>query len=297
MEVFNVMRVAAFAIFLLDLIAGSAFKLNYNCKLIWWLDFVSAISMVPLENFSAGADGNYLYALKAFKVARATRLLKMVIPSLSPLLYMSPPLIRALPQLHLMFQPQLVMQLRVVRLAKVVRLLRLINLSKKKVNAEESIFRIGDEMEHNKGDQVNADHLTEQLTTVITVKVRRTSTYNHRSTCSANAQTSRITCLKIKNMHIHDTFSQVLLVILMLMFGLPSIGLFLGNSCYNLEKTNQVVIDGMEQLNIMFSNTRFYDNSTHCDKDSLCRSGVEKFHQVLTPYLELYVSNITIAGA
>ena len=49
-------------------------------------------------------------------------------------------------------------------------MLRLINLSKKKVN--KTTFRIGDEEETNIGDQVNADHLKEQLTTVTTVKVR-----------------------------------------------------------------------------------------------------------------------------
>ena len=76
------MRVAFFVIFLLDLVAGSIFKFNYNFKLVWWLDFVSAISMLPIENFNFDSgDGfslNYLAALKAFKVARATRLLKMV---------------------------------------------------------------------------------------------------------------------------------------------------------------------------------------------------------------------------
>ena len=74
------MRVAFFVIFLLDLVAGSIFKFNYNFKLVWWLDFVSAISMLPMENFNfdGGFSLNYLVALKAFKVARATRLLKMV---------------------------------------------------------------------------------------------------------------------------------------------------------------------------------------------------------------------------
>ena len=75
------MRVAFFVIFLLDLVAGSMFKFNYNFKLVWWLDFVSAISMLPMENFNFDGGGfslNYLVALKAFKVARATRLLKMV---------------------------------------------------------------------------------------------------------------------------------------------------------------------------------------------------------------------------
>ena len=76
------MRIFTFIIFLLDLIVGSIFKINYNFKLVWWLDFVSAISMLPLEHFNIGAeDGlslNYLVAFKAFKAARATRLLKMV---------------------------------------------------------------------------------------------------------------------------------------------------------------------------------------------------------------------------
>ena len=81
-HVFGAFRVAFFVMFLLDLVAGSIFKLNYNFKLIWWLDFISALSMLPFENlnFDSG-DGvslNYLVALKAFKVARATRLLKMV---------------------------------------------------------------------------------------------------------------------------------------------------------------------------------------------------------------------------
>ena len=74
------MRVAFFVIFLLDLVVGSIFKFNYNFKLVWWLDFVSALSMLPVENlnFDGGFSLNYLVALKAFKVARATRLLKMV---------------------------------------------------------------------------------------------------------------------------------------------------------------------------------------------------------------------------
>ena len=73
LEIFSFMRVSTFVLFLLDLILGSWFKLNYNCKLIWWLDFVAALSMLPVENF--GLTLNYL---EAFKVTRATRLLKMV---------------------------------------------------------------------------------------------------------------------------------------------------------------------------------------------------------------------------
>lgn len=99
------------------------------------------------------------------------------------------------------------------------------------------------------------------------------------------------------NINIYDACSQVLLVILMMMFGLPIIGLFLGDSCYNLEKANKLVIESMEQLNIMFTNTQFYDNSTQCFKDPFCRAGIKKFQQVLTPYLGLYISNISLAGA
>ena len=76
------MRIFACVVFFLDLIFSSIVKLNYNLTLIWWLDFVSAMSMIPVENikFEAGSDvdTNYLVTLKAFKLARATRLLKMV---------------------------------------------------------------------------------------------------------------------------------------------------------------------------------------------------------------------------
>lgn len=90
---------------------------------------------------------------------------------------------------------------------------------------------------------------------------------------------------------------QVLVMILLLLFGLPVIAMLLGDSCYNLEKTNALVIGGMEQLHIMFSNTRFHDNSTQCQMDSFCKSGVDAFYRVLAQYLDRYVSNITLAGA
>ena len=151
------MSISIFAIFLLDLVLGSVFKLNYNFKLIWWLDFVAALSMLPVEKF--GLSVNYLEALK---VTRATRLLKLVRVSL--VLSLQPTPLYS----NIMFRTHC-LQLRAVRLAKIVRLLRLINLSKKKVN--KTTFRIGDEEETNIGDQLNADHLREQLTTVTTVKV------------------------------------------------------------------------------------------------------------------------------
>ena len=150
------MSISTFAIFLLDLVLGSVFKLNYIFKLIWWLDFVAALSMLPVEKF--GLSVNYLEALK---VARATKLVRASLAlSLRPTPLYS----------NIMFRTHC-LQLRAVRLAKIVRLLRLINLSKKKVN--KTTFRIGDEEETNIGDQVNADHLREQLTTVTTVKVGR----------------------------------------------------------------------------------------------------------------------------
>ena len=77
LEIFSVMSISIFVIFLLDLVLGSVFKLNYNFKLIWWLDFVAALSMLPVEKF--GLSVNYLEALK---VTRATRLLKLVRASL-----------------------------------------------------------------------------------------------------------------------------------------------------------------------------------------------------------------------
>ena len=82
-HVFSFMRIFACAIFFLDLIFGSIIKPDYNLTLTWWLDFISAVSMIPFENidFDMGTndvDTNYLVTLKTFKLARATRLLKMV---------------------------------------------------------------------------------------------------------------------------------------------------------------------------------------------------------------------------
>ena len=81
-HVFSFMRISACVIFFVDLIFGSICKINYRWTLTWWLDFLSALSMIPVENikFEAGSDvdTNYLVTLKAFKLARATRLLKMV---------------------------------------------------------------------------------------------------------------------------------------------------------------------------------------------------------------------------
>ena len=74
-NVFSFMRISACVIFFLDLIFGSLVKPNNNFTLTWWLDLLSALSMIPVENI---VDTNYLVALKSFKLARATRLLKMV---------------------------------------------------------------------------------------------------------------------------------------------------------------------------------------------------------------------------
>ena len=81
-HIFSFMRIFACVLFFVDLIFGSICKIDYKWTLTWWLDFLSALSMIPVENikFEAGSDvdTNYLVTLKAFKLARATRLLKMV---------------------------------------------------------------------------------------------------------------------------------------------------------------------------------------------------------------------------
>ena len=86
-------------------------------------------------------------------------------------------------------------------------------------------------------------------------------------------------------------------MILMLMFGLPIIAMAVGDSCYNLEKINTLITNGMEQLHIMFSNTQFYDSHKSCEMDPFCKRSIAKFRQVTNPYLRDYVSNITLAGA
>ena len=86
-------------------------------------------------------------------------------------------------------------------------------------------------------------------------------------------------------------------MILMLMFGVPIIAMAVGDSCYNLEKTNSLVINALEQLHIIFSNTQFYDNQKSCEMDPFCKRSIDLFRQVTKPYLGLYVSNITLAGA
>ena len=81
-HLFSFMRIFACILFFADLIFGTLCKIDYKWTLTWWLDFLSALSMIPVENikFEAGSDvdTNYLVTLKAFKLARATRLLKMV---------------------------------------------------------------------------------------------------------------------------------------------------------------------------------------------------------------------------
>lgn len=220
--IFSALRISGCILFFVDLILGSIFKLNYNCKLVWWLDFISALSMIPLEDmkFENDSEPGSLVAGKALKT---TLLLKM---------------------------------LRVVRLVKVIRLLKVMNLGKIK---PDQTFVIGDDVEKNKGDQLNADHLQEQLTTMITMKV--------------------------------------VVMILLLMFGLPIETFMLGDSCYNHEKTQALVSDSMEQLHIMFTSTQFYENRTECDADPLCGASIGSFRNILDPYLDLYISNITLAGA
>ena len=85
-------------------------------------------------------------------------------------------------------------------------------------------------------------------------------------------------------------------MILLLMFGLPIIGLFWGDSCYNLEKVITQVTQGIERLHNVFSNTKFYENSTECEMEPFCHSSVMIFREVLKPLLYTYVSNFTLAG-
>ena len=95
-------------------------------------------------------------------------------------------------------------------------------------------------------------------------------------------------------MYIYVLLSQVLLMILMLMFGLPIFEMMLGNICANMEKAQALVTYGMDQLHIMFSSTQFYENKTQCDLDPFCKRNIERFNDVW--YMDNYVSNITIAG-
>ena len=56
-----------------------------------------------------------------------------------------------------------------MRLFKLVRLIRVVNLLRKKI--QKDTYFIGDEQEGNVDNHLNAEHLKEQLTSVITVKV------------------------------------------------------------------------------------------------------------------------------
>ena len=80
----------------------------------------------------------------------------------------------------------------------------------------------------------------------------------------------------------------------MLMFGLPISEFLLGATCANLEKIQALVTYGMDNLHIMFSNTQFYENKTHCYLDPLCKTSMGAFKDL--SYMAKYVSNITIAG-
>ena len=62
-------------------------------------------------------------------------------------------------------------QIRVLRLAKLSRVLRAINLGKKHQDTGEDEYVIGDENTKKDGKQMHADHLKEQLTIMLTLKV------------------------------------------------------------------------------------------------------------------------------
>ena len=80
----------------------------------------------------------------------------------------------------------------------------------------------------------------------------------------------------------------------MLMFGLPISEFLLGATCANQEKIQALVTYSMDNLHIMFSYTQFYENKAHCYLDPLCKNSMEVFKNL--PYMDNYVSNITIAG-
>ena len=61
--------------------------------------------------------------------------------------------------------------MRVLRLAKVARVLRAVTICKKYKVTDADTYVIGDEEAKNDGDELRADHLKEQLTTMLTIKV------------------------------------------------------------------------------------------------------------------------------
>ena len=89
----------------------------------------------------------------------------------------------------------------------------------------------------------------------------------------------------------------MIVTILLLMLSLPMVALLLGDACSNDQKTQVLVSDSMRQLHIMFKSTQFYDNQTACDDVPICKTTIDSFRAGLSPYLEDYITNISIAGA
>ena len=90
---------------------------------------------------------------------------------------------------------------------------------------------------------------------------------------------------------------QVIVTILLLMLALPLVALLLGDACSNDQKTQTLVSDSMRQLHIMFNSTQFYDNRSACNEAPICKTMVDGFRAGLVPYLDDYITNISLAGA
>ena len=165
----------------------------------------------------------------------------------------------------------------------------MVNLWRKKI--QKDTYFIGDEQEGNVDNHLNAEHLKEQLASMVTVKVGFPLSRQRKTFFVLFCKACR---LSSKYVYIYVLLSQVLLMILTLMFGLPLFEMMLGAVCANLEKTQAVVTYGMDQMHIMFSNTQFYENKAHCDLDPFCKTNIKRFNDVW--FMDKYISNITIAG-
>ena len=85
MRAFFVTKLVLCIIFIADLILGSVFSFQYMFGTRWWMDFVSALSMVPLEDLSWASTqiewlgtNDWLNYLLDSEALQTTKLLKMV---------------------------------------------------------------------------------------------------------------------------------------------------------------------------------------------------------------------------
>ena len=87
MWAFFVTKILVCIIFFADLILGSIFSFNYMFEVRWWMDFVSTLSMIPLEDFSwvvsevdSAGTSEWLVYTFASEALQTAKLLKMVGP-------------------------------------------------------------------------------------------------------------------------------------------------------------------------------------------------------------------------